>query len=707
MTESQQQQAAQLQRVLAQQPNDVVALFQLGTLCCQAGDWTHATHFLARALQIDSNHADAWNNLGTALRNLNSPAAGDAVGAYRRSLECRESVMAHDNLAALLIAMNDPQGALPHARRATELDGSQAAQHCRLAIVLGALGQLTEGLAAAQRAVQMDERSIEARLALSATLRDTGDPLAAEHHARAAIALDPRHLQARQFAAQAVWKQGRLAEGAEEFGRILETTPADPTSHAALASIRHAQSRLVEAAHHAKLAIQANPNDPRVCNTLGNVLANQGRLTEALEAFRQALRIDPKYRVGHSNLCLMLHFDGDATPQEVLEENVEWSRRHELPLAPARVVHANHRDPDRRLRVGYVSPNMRDHAIGRMLLRPMESHDHEQVEVICYADSKPDAMSARFKACADEWYETGGLSHEALAEKIRGDCIDVLVDLTLHLSGSRLLAFARRPAPVQLSHMGYPATSGTRCIGYRITDHHLDPVGQTEAFNSEKLVRLPHSFWCFVPDENPPACAPPPVTRAGHITFGSLNNPAKVTRQTAELWSRVLHAVPDSKLMLLVYDFSGENEYFNALFGEFGIERSRLIHVRQAPRMQYLELYNQIDIVLDTMPYNGHNTSVDALFMGAALVTLPGMTSVSRAGLNFLTNIGIAEYAARSPSEFVTMASMLARDVDRLIALRRELRDRLLASPLFDGRIHAQSLEAAYRAVWREWCAGC
>jgi Flp pilus assembly protein TadD len=343
MTESQRQQAAQLQQVLAQQPDHVPALFGLGTLMCQAGDWTGATQLLARAVQIDPNHADAWNNLGTALRNSNR--IPDAIGAYRRSLECRESVLAHENLTTLLIAINDLQGAVSHARRTVELDATRSSQHCMLAIVLGALGRLSEAREAAQRAVSLDENSIEARLALSATLRDTGDPIGAEKHARAAISLNPNHLQARLFAAQAVWKQGRLAEAADEFQGVLKTAPADPTANATLASIRHAQSRLSEAAMHARMAIERDPKNARVCNTLANVLANQGRLTEAIAAFRQALRVDPNYLVAHSNLCLLLHFDPDHTPRQVLQENVEWSRRHELPVAPAHVRHVNDRNP--------------------------------------------------------------------------------------------------------------------------------------------------------------------------------------------------------------------------------------------------------------------------------------------------------------------------------------------------------------------------
>jgi predicted O-linked N-acetylglucosamine transferase (SPINDLY family) len=691
-------------QVLVGDPQHAQALFQLGTLYCQVQNWAVAADVLTRAANIQPDHPDAWNNLGTALRN--SGRATEAVAAYLRALQARETAITHENLASLLLALREPQQAASHAQRSVQLDENRAVSHCFLALSLAELGRYAEALPAAQRAVALDPNFIDAHSALSEMLRTLGDPTGAEREARAAIALNPALLPPRLLLGQALWKQNRLPEAAAEFERVVQMDPANPAAQAGLAGVCHAQARLTESVNHARRAIELDPGNFRVLNTLGNTLRNQGRLTEALAVYRRALEIFPNYLAVHDNLLAALHFDADHSPEQILQEHLAWSERHELPLIPAHVQHANTRDPARRLRVGYVSPNFCDHAIGRMLLPVVQAHDHQQIEVIFYSDCvRADGMTLQFKACADAWHETAALTHDQLATRIREDRIDILVDLTVHLAGSRLLAFARQPAPIQVTHMGYPATTGMRSIQYRITDIHLDPIGKTEAFNTEELIRLPHSFWCFAREDNLPPCGEPPVTQAGHITFGSLNNPSKVMRQTAELWSRVLHAVPNSTLMLLVYDYSGVNEYFYELFEEFGIPRERQIQVRQRPRPQYLELYQQIDIVLETMPYNGHNTSCDALLMGVPVITLPGVTSVSRAGLSFLRNIGLDELVATSADDFIRIASELATDLSRLKMLRAELRDRLLSSPLFDGRDHAAALEQAYRTMWTRLCA--
>jgi predicted O-linked N-acetylglucosamine transferase (SPINDLY family) len=244
-----------------------------------------------------------------------------------------------------------------------------------------------------------------------------------------------------------------------------------------------------------------------------------------------------------------------------------------------------------------------------------------------------------------------------------------------------------------------------RSIQYRISDVHLDPAGETEAFNTEELLRLPHSFWCYLIDRDLPPPGDPPVLKNGHITFGSLNNPSKVTLDTIDLWSRVMQAVPASKIMLLIYDRNGENEYFQEEFASRGITRERLLLVRQRPRFQYLQLHQEIDIILDTMPYNGHNTSCDALLMGVPIVTLPRQTSVSRAGVSFLKNIGHEELIANTRDEFVMIALQLAKDHPRLQMLRARLREDFTRSPLCDGRTHAAALEKVYRDIWTRWCA--
>jgi predicted O-linked N-acetylglucosamine transferase (SPINDLY family) len=305
---------------------------------------------------------------------------------------------------------------------------------------------------------------------------------------------------------------------------------------------------------------------------------------------------------------------------------------------------------------------------------------------------------------ANGWHEITLMSRDAVAEMIRAHRIDVLIDLSAHMAGDRLMVLARKPAPVQVSFIGYPATTGLAAIDYRLTDNYLDPVGETEPFNVEKLIRLPKSFYCWLPDGSEPDVAPPPAVRNGYITFGSFNNAAKVSLDAIDLWTRVLDATPTSKLRIVVNEVA-EEEHFTSEFARRGVGADRLQLVRPRPRNEYLAFYHDIDIALDPFPYNGGVTTCDALWMGVPVVSLIGQTSVGRAGWSILTNVGLSERVARDGDEYVRDATELARDMQRLAELRGSLRQRMQDSPITDGAGFTRDVEAAYRLMWRAWCA--
>jgi predicted O-linked N-acetylglucosamine transferase (SPINDLY family) len=287
---------------------------------------------------------------------------------------------------------------------------------------------------------------------------------------------------------------------------------------------------------------------------------------------------------------------------------------------------------------------------------------------------------------------------------VRGDQIDILVDLTLHMSRSHLLVFARKPAPVQICWLGYPGTTGLTEIDYRLTDPYLDPPGLNDAYYSEQSIRLPETFWCYDPLTTEPAINPLPALKNGQITFGSLNNFCKVNAAVLELWARVLSAVEQSRLLLLAPEGSARENVLRIL-GKAGISANRITVVGPQSRECYLKLYHDIDIGLDTLPYNGHTTSLDAYWMGVPVVTLVGQTAVGRAGLSQLTNLGLPELIAHTPNQYVSIAVELANDIGRLSELRSTLRQRLEQSPLMDAPRFARNIEAAYRSMWQRWCA--
>jgi predicted O-linked N-acetylglucosamine transferase (SPINDLY family) len=367
--------------------------------------------------------------------------------------------------------------------------------------------------------------------------------------------------------------------------------------------------------------------------------------------------------------------------------------------------HGNSRDPERRLRIGYISPDFRHHATavgGTFSL--LANHDHREFEVYCYSGVlHPDAVTERLRGHADAWRETAGLSHQRLADLVREDRIDILVDLTMHMAGSRLPVFARKPAPIQVAWQAYPGTTGVSTIDYRLTDPFLDPPGQHDAFYTEESVRLPDGFWCYDPLAEDLPVNDLPAMKNGHLTLGCLNNFSKINEGVLALWARVLQAVPASRLLLLAPPGCARERVANTL-QEYGIARERVEFTGRLPRMEYLKLHNRIDLGLDPFPYNGHVTSLDAFWMGVPTATLVGERAAGRAGWSQLCNLGLEELAATTPEHYIEIVSGLAGDLERLAGLRRTLRERMRASPLMDGPRFARNVESAYRVMWRKWC---
>jgi predicted O-linked N-acetylglucosamine transferase (SPINDLY family) len=424
-----------------------------------------------------------------------------------------------------------------------------------------------------------------------------------------------------------------------------------------------------------------------------------------------------------SNLIYTLHYHpGDIAPL-LAQEQAKWNRQFGVPLKPPTHPWPNDRDPDRRLRIGYVSPDFRDHVAGRYLAPLFRCHDHDNFEVICYSGViKPDEVTASLRAHADRWQNATPLSDESLAELIRQDGIDILVDLSQHMSGNRLPVFARQPAPIQVSLAGYPESTGLDAISYRFSGRWLESEDRSSEFGvrssrdsarpisdlpspiSDRQVFLLDTFWCYDPCGIDLAVNELPAETGSGVTFGSLNNFCKVNETVLALWARVLGAVPDSRLVLLS-PFGSHRQRVLALFERNGIASNRIEFLEMRPRREYLALYHRLDIVLDPFPYGGHTTSLDALWMGVPIVTLAGRRAVSRAGLSQLSNLGLRELVAKSEDEYVSIAAGLARDLPRLAELRRTLRPRMEASPLMDAPAFARNIEMAYRTLWRQWCA--
>jgi predicted O-linked N-acetylglucosamine transferase (SPINDLY family) len=429
-------------------------------------------------------------------------------------------------------------------------------------------------------------------------------------------------------------------------------------------------------------------------------------LDDAIAAYRQAMLLWPHFSDANSNLLLALNYHAGMEPRTIFEEHLRWNRELAEPLRPFIQTPRNDRSPDRRLRIGYVSPDFRDHPVGHFLLPLLAKHDHERFEIFCYAPPvpPPDSMTERLRAHADHWRSLTGLADGRAAELIRQDQIDILVDLSGHTSYHRLLLFAHKPAPVQVTWLGYPNTTGLATMDYRLTDAYADPPGLSESWHSEQLWRLPQCAWCY----RSPGSSPVTLRNNGPITFGCFNNFAKVTEPMLLLWARILQAVPHSRLLLKTRALgSGSTQQrVRQILCEAGIGAERLeLRGYEAAYDDHLAFYQRLDIALDTFPYHGTKTTCEAMWMGVPVVTLAGTTHASRVGVSLLSNIGLPELVASTPEEYVRLAAELATDASRLSHLRNTLRQRMEGSPLMDAPRFARDVDSAYRSMWQKWCA--
>jgi predicted O-linked N-acetylglucosamine transferase (SPINDLY family) len=503
----------------------------------------------------------------------------------------------------------------------------------------------------------------------------------------------------------ALMAQGELIAAIDAFKQSLALQQNAPLVHTNLGNALRLGGRLDPAIEHLETAIGLMPTLTAAHAGLGSALKDQGRLDQAIESLRRALALNPKAASIHSDLLYTMLFHEKYDSQEIFDAHLDWNRRHATHLAPRPNSHRNSRRPDRRLRVGYISSQFRDHAINFFIEPILAVHDRERIEVYCYADvAAPDAVTRRLALLADRWQSILGMSDEQVAKLIRCDEIDILLDPLGHTGGNRLLVFARKPAPVQASYIGYQATTGLTTMDYRLTDEWADPPGMTESFHSETLVRLMDALFCWQAPSEAVAASAPPCLASGYITFGSFNNFCKVRPHTLATWRSLLSSVPGSRLLILIPDSSCLRSQVSHELTRQGVDLCRIDFLDPAPRADYLAYYQRVDIALDPFPFNGHTTTCDALWMGVPVVAMCASEYRSRYGGSVLRNVGLSDLIARSPAEYVAIATSWAQDPVRLSKLRRSLRDRMGQSCLMDANGFTRKLEAAYREMWQRWC---
>jgi predicted O-linked N-acetylglucosamine transferase (SPINDLY family) len=661
-----------LEWAVKREPN-VEWIVTLAEALGRVGRQQESLQWIEQAIRLRPNFAEAHGALGLAMER--EGRLDEAEACYRKAIELEPKlVQAHNNLGHVLNQRRQFDEAVDSLERAIKLRPDLAQAYNNLGDAMRGQGRRGAAIASYRQAVHLNAKLQAAWDSLGSLLMSSREHSAAADAFRQSTAIRPTPA--------ALVDLGLAAAGVDQYDEAIDAV---------------------------RKAIQLAPNSSMPYRVLGTMLRWCGRLDEAIGEFKRAMFLDPRDHIAHSGLLYAMLFHDDTggryAPQRIFEEHVAWGKRHTAGITPLPPP-ANDPSPDRRLRVGYISPNFRNQAVLFFVLPILENHDSWEVEVFCYSDvQSPDEWTQRVRDAADEWRDTAKLSDEELAKQIRDDRIDVLVELTGHIGDGRLRALTYKPAPVQVSYIGYQATSGVPAVDYLLTDDWADPPGKTEQFYGERPFRLPESFFVYLPPPEAPAVGPLPAEANGFVTFGCLNNLAKVTPRAISLWCEILKATPNSRLVLLAPGSAETDERIRAAFAAGGVVAERIEIVRRATPVEYLARYNRIDIALDPVPFNGHTTTCDAAWMGCPTVNRSGEIYAHRYGGSVMRNLNLAELVTESDEQYITAATALAGDVQRMARIRRELRETMSRSIITDGKRFTINLERAYRQMWRGWCA--
>ncbi len=693
---------AAAREALARKQDHREAAVVLGSALIGLKRWAEAAAVFQQVSSWPDAGLGVWINLGVCLEQLGR--RDEAINSYHSALALDENFLqVYLNLSNCYRADGQHEEAARFAQKACQLAPQSAEAHFALGNARMGLGQIDDATAAFRRAVACQDDHAESWINLGAALERQRQYAEALQAYGKAVVLRPNMAlpvlnQARVLIALRYWEQG-----IKEAERALAIEPKNAQAAFLMGNAQLNLRRLFEAKESYQKALALDPKLASAENNLGVVLEQLGEPDAAIEAYRRALAINPGFIEAHSSLLFSMNYHPDLSIEEIFAEYKRWDDHHSRRLAPSWPQHDNDRRPDRRLRVGYVSPDFCRN-VPHFFFEPLiAGHNPEAVELIAYAQvAHPDEVTERLQGHFAKWHDTKGLSHQAVADRVRADGIDILVDLAGHTLGNRLPVFAQKPAPVQLSWLGFGYTTGLSAIDYYLADADFVPPG-AEAYFSEKVYRLPRPGLVYRPPAGMPEVAPLPAAANGFVTFGYFSRPERVNHRVIKAWAALLRAIPGARLFLNHKAFVGPGmpERLRHRFGEHGVEGDRLIIEQHSPPWQS---YGRVDIALDPFPHNAGTTTFEALWMGVPVLSLIGRPSVGRFGATILNAVGLSDWVAQDETEYQRLGETFARNLDGLKDLRAGLRARVAASSLCDEVDFVRSVEAAYREMWHRWC---
>lgn len=671
----------------------------------QAGQLSQAKAGYLQLLQLQPQNPDALHLLG--LIEHQQGRSGQALARIRQAISLRpRDAMFHFNLANMLFELGQMDDAAALFQQAVQLEPASIDALLGLAMVCRAQNRLDECLANYRQVNKLAPGFAPAHRSAGQVLLLLGRPEEAEPCFRRCLALQADDVQACIGLGGALSLQGKLDEAAKWFESACARAPDHADAFLGLANVLKAQDRLDEAVQAGRRALALQPDLDAGYINLANTLLLLGQLDDAVQVLQQALTLNSVRAAEiYSNLLFIYQLQSGRSAAQVFAEHVDYAARFEVPLKAHWQTHGNMRDPSRKLKIGYVSGDFCAHVVAYFIEPILALHDKAQFEIYAYYSyTQHDEHTQRIAHSVDHWLDCYGMADEALAQRIRDDGIDILVDLSGHTAYNRLPVFARKPAPVQATWVGYPSSTGLTAIDYRISDPWQDPPGLTERFHSEQLVRLP-SGMAFQPDPASPDVNALPALTTHSLTLACLNNLSKVNPAVIALWSRVLQALPQARLMLGNATDDSVRRRLLGLFAQNNIGPQRLLLQPRVPMTEYLALHHQIDLALDPFPYNGGTTTMHSLWMGVPVVTLAGDHAVSRLSAAHLSRVGLEQFISHTEDAYLQCVLDAAQDLHGLNQIRQSLRSRMTAIDCSPESI-TRHLEAAYRQMWQTWCAG-
>ena len=689
--------------ILKDNPRNTDALNFLGVLFHQTGKNEIAISNFEKAIKINPGIADYYNNCGIACRALKKNEK--AIIHFEKAIALKpEYAEAHNNLGVVYKDLGRDEDAIACYQQALTIKPDYAEALKNLGIQFHNSGQFEEAIVRFEAFLAISPDDVDVLFNLARVLHKQGNMEEAIVRYNQVLSIKPDYAVAHNNLGAIFQAVGKIEKAVTSFEQALIVNPDYAEAYNNLGNVLHLMGRLQDAIASYEKAIALKPNYAGVYNNMGNVFKSMGRHNDAFSCYEKATSINPYYHKAYSNIFLALNYLPSTTNAALYKKSKAWAAT--LENKPFNNVFKNQPDDNRPLNIAYVSGDFSNHPVGYFISRVLSSHDSFHFNVTCYSNSERlDETTVLIKNNVKQWRNIAGLSDDEVSKLIKNDSIDILVDLSGHTGNNRLTLFSERAAPVQVTWLGYFATTGLRTMDYILADSVVLPA-EEEKFYTEKVRRLSDSYLCFDLPKFKIGIKNPPVMNTGIITFGCFNNYNKINRATIELWAEIMNSVPGSQIFLKQnqYGDSGLRQSVYDVFAANNIENSRVILEGRSSRDVLLKKYQLIDLALDPFPFGGGTTTAECLWMGVPLITMKGDRWVGRVSESILRTIGMSEFVARNNDEYKQIAISLCNDIPQLKYLRSNLRKKLETSPICDGKKYTKNLESEYRSIWKGWC---